>query len=173
MNRVELESKRLENFHKLDWQQFRPKYNALEIDIGNSIEHETAKFLGVWLIRKGVPTDLLQSSFKWDKLTEGEVDWKSVPVEEFAQLTKNLGHKFKHEWERPIVITEARFKEFEKINNKEIEKYLETRNIKDIIKENVKPIQRRADIFILDTGECIEIETNHKIKKEDSIVVYI
>jgi len=145
MNRVELERKRLENFHKLDWMQFRPKYTALEIDIGNSIEHEMAKFICVWLIRNGVPTDLLQGSFKWNKLTEGEVNWKSVPLQEFADRTKNLGQKFKHEWERPVIITEARF----------------------------KGGKRRADIFILDTGECIEIETNHKIKKEDSIVVYI
>jgi hypothetical protein len=109
----------------------------------------------LWLIRKGVP------AFKLQDILMGE------------EFEENFFINFKHEWERPIVITEARFKEFEKINNKEIEKYLETRNIKDIIKENVKPIQRRADIFILDTGECIEIETNHKIKKEDSIVVYI
>ena len=169
MNRVELESKRLENFHKLDWQQFRPKYNALEIDIGNSIEHEMAKFICVELIRNGVEAKQIPTL-----RIRGFNFWKFSPIPMAIEwAVKEHGQKFKHEWERPVVITEARFKEFEKINNKEIEKYLETRNIKDIIKENVKPIQRRADIFILDTGEKVEIETNHKIKKEGDNVVTV
>ena len=149
MNRLELENKRLENFHKLDWQQFRPKYNALEVDINNGYEHEKAKFRCLWLIRKGVP------AFKLQDILMGE------------EFEENFFINFKHEWERPVVITEARFKEFSGIKKVKTKEYLDM----DVY-HNV-PIKRRADIFILDTGECIEIETNHKIKKEDSIVVYI
>ena len=141
MNRLELENKRLENFHKLDWQQFRPKYNALEVDIGNSIEHEMAKFICVELIRNGVEAKQIPTL-----RIRGFNFWKFSPIPMAIEwAVKEHGQKFKHEWERPVIITECRF----------------------------KGGKRRADIFILDTGECVEIETNHKVKKDDSIVVYI
>jgi len=49
---------------------------------------------------------------------------------------------------------------------------------KKIIKPNVVTEarfknKRRADIFVLDTGEIVEIETNKKVKKKGAITIYI
>lgn len=142
MNRLELENKRLENYHKLDVYAFRPKYNAVELDINNSIEHELAKFMCVWLIRNGVSAIELQDIFDTFKLTKQ--NYFVIPSRLFMEMKEDCDG-FKYQWERPVVITEARFK------------------------GNL----RRTDIYILDTGEKVEIETNHKVKKEDSITVYI
>lgn len=96
MNRIELEKKRRENLRKLDI-AYRPKINAVEVDIGNTFGHENAKFVCVWLIRKGIPASTLQdiidarNSFEMEKI-----------IEEYGQ-------KFKHKWEVPCVVTEARF----------------------------------------------------------------
>ena len=142
MNRQELENKRLENYHKLDTFAFRPKYNAVEVNINNSIEHELSKFMCVWLIRNGVSANELQDIFDTFKLTKQE--YFVIPARLFKEM-KDDCDGFKYQWERPVIITEARFK------------------------GNLK----RVDIYILDTGEKVEIETNHKINKEDSITVYI
>jgi len=151
MNRVELERIRRENLNKLDT-AYRPKVNALEVDIGNSFVHELVKFYCVWLLRNGVPANMLP------KLNMKEIDWRYFGAAE-------LYSKFKHEWKRPQVVTEARFKKSIKINPD------------DLMVENLERLhkskQRRADIFILDTGEIIEIETDNKVKKEGENVITV
>jgi len=91
MNQRELEKARRNNLNKLDT-AFRPKINAVEIDINNSVEHELAKFICVWLIRKGVNTDRLQTFFdknEWGLDTEipikEHLKWLSKLIEEFVK----------------------------------------------------------------------------------------
>jgi len=122
----------------------RLKVNAVEIDINNSIEHELGKFICVWLIRKGVPRDLLPEYFKNAKI--GGYDVQDIAI----GLAEGDGQKFNRKWQVPQVVTEARFK------------------VKSTWLQ-----RRRADIFILDTGEIVEIETNKKIKKKGAITVYV
>jgi sugar diacid utilization regulator len=122
----------------------------VEVDINNSLEHELVKFLCVFAIRKGIEAQSLQ------KIID-----KSKNTERLNSMIDTYKGYFKHDWMRPVVITEARFKKSEQ---------------KDFcynLKTPMKKQTRRADIFILDTGEKVEIETNHKIKKEDSITVYV
>ena len=59
MNRLQLETIRKSNFHKLDT-AFRPKKNAVELDINNSMEHNLALTICQILIRKGFPASQLQ-----------------------------------------------------------------------------------------------------------------
>jgi len=138
MNQRMLILERLKNYSKLDGDAYRPKVNALEIDINNSLKHEFAKFLCVWLIRKGVEADNLPKIIKNHFFTK--MDSLGIKGDISRYMTR-----FKHKWEVPEVVTEARFKDG----------------------------KRRGDIFILDTGEIVEIETNHKIKKKGAITIYI
>jgi hypothetical protein len=130
MNKIELERARMENFKKLDI-AYRPKINTVEVNVNNTIEHELAKFYCVWLIRKGIPAYELQT-------------WFDTSYLEFNKRYKTTGN-FKHEWERPQCITEARMKD-----------------------------GARWDIFVLDSGECIEIETGKSyVKNRNGIVIKI
>ena len=69
------------------------------------------------------------------------------------------------EWKRKQVVTEARFKKSIKIN------------LDDLMVENLERLhkskQRRADIFILDTGQIVEIETGKSYEKEGIITIKI
>lgn len=151
MNKEQLERARIGNLNKLD-QSYRPKINAVEVDINNSIEHELAKFICVWLIRNGVPINQLLE-FPFSKLVSPT---KNEPRIELKSFIKNNSRKFKHEWERPCIVTEARF---------------------DDLCYNLKlkweKQQRRADIFVLDTGVVVEIETGKSYDKEGAITVRI
>lgn len=150
MKRKELEKIRRSNLNKLD-RSFRPKINAVEIDINNSIKHELGKVICFWFLRKGVLPEMIQSFFnvaedyKFDNINE--------VFEELKLYASYYGQKFKRKWQVPQVVTEARFKE--------------------LIPWGKGLHRRRADIFILDTGEIVEIETNKKIKKKGAIVVYV
>jgi len=138
MNRIELEKKRRESLNRLD-RAYKPKINAVEVDINNSFVHELAKFLAVWLIRKGFPPEDLPSML--NNLSE----YKSL-ITGFLSLSEPPKQKIPR-WKIPQVVTEARFK-----NGK------------------------RADIYILDTGQTVEIETNPKRAKrhrEDVIVILV
>lgn len=165
MNRKELERTRRENLNKLDT-AFRPKINAVEIDINNSSNHEFAKFMCVWLIRKGCPANTLSEIFEegWDEEGVLTADFDCEDYE------------IKHEWERPQVVTEARFGVQVILKDISREQYENKHNQKEIlkhIKEATEKMTRRADIFILDTGEIVEIETNKKVKKEGDNVITI
>jgi len=135
MNQKQLIQTRQNNLKLLDTLA-RPKLNAVEVDINNNIEHETTKFLCVYMIRKGVPATTLPKYFQ---------NMSKYKVREFIDC---FGEKFKEEWRRPVIITEARFKKF-------------------------SGKTRRADIFILDTGEKVEIETGVSYIKEDCVTVMI
>jgi len=54
MNKEDLMRVRMSHYRRLD-QSFRPKRNAIELDIGNTLRHEITKLILVWLIRKGYP----------------------------------------------------------------------------------------------------------------------
>lgn len=156
MNRKDIEKIRRENLNKLDT-TFRPKINAVEVNINNSIEHELAKFICVWSLRIGFPASQLQY------VITGQFEGKTI----FLPIIL-LGQKFKHEWERPQVVTEARFKKTRwDVGNKYYPDLDKAGNLK------IGTIQRRADIFILDTGEIVEIETNPKIEKEGDNVITV
>jgi len=132
MNKKELEKIRKKNYEKLDYYRYRPKINALEIDINNSYKHEKAKFDCIWAIRKGLPANLLPEMFKFRTCV-----FRNKFINKYR-----VKHKYK--WQIPQVITEARFKN-----------------------------KRRVDIFILDTGEMVEIETGKSKEKKGVITVRI
>ena len=168
MNQRMLILERLRNYNKLDTDAFRPKVNALEIDINNSPQHEMAKFLCVWLIRKGVPADILPKIFRYNEDFEEETYGDPIGSileisSDIPMIVKKYGVKIKEKWRVPEVVTEARFRDkFERCDEHHKNGTY-----------TAKARNRRADIFILDTGEIIEIETNHKIQKKDSITIYV
>ena len=130
--------KRGKNLQLLD-ESYRPKINAVEIDINNSFKHEFAKFLCVYLLRKGYDPFELQDLIP--KILKKKCQ---ALLREISRLTRRKYPFPKVKIEYPDVVTEARFKN-----------------------------RRRADIFILDTGKIIEIETNKKVKKKGAITIYI
>jgi hypothetical protein len=134
MSQRDLEIKRIANYNKLDL-AYRPKTNVLEIDINNTLAHELAKCVCFYLLRKGIPANLLPEFFK-------QKDWHN-PSNSYMFVIQN-GSVYKRTYLRPHIVVEARFKE-----------------------------GRRADLFCLDSGEKIEIETNKRVKKDDSITIYI
>jgi len=136
MNRLQLETIRKSNFHKLDT-AFRPKKNAVELDINNSMEHNLALTICQILIRKGFPASQLQ-------VVIDKIFFKGAIPKPIALLET----KFEHEWERPQIITEARFKKEFSVRSK----------------------QDKVDIFILDTGERICIETGKSYEKEKDVI---
>jgi len=168
MNRKDLIRIRIENKAKLEPSSWK-NINRLEFSFSNdpdkseSIEHKLAKSICYILLRNGVLAEVLPklNSDLWDDLEFGEIDTGLIREE-----IRNHGQKFKKEWERPVVVTEARFKPIQKGACSFGEKMFQIIGGTDII-------TRRADLFILDTGECVEIETDHKIKKENAITVYI
>lgn len=125
MNRKELELKRRENLRLLDT-GYRPKINAVELNINNSIKHEAAKFYISWMIRKGVPIDSMLVTIYKGVATHKLKRPRDIDLAEY--ITDNFGQKFSRKWQRPQIVTEARFSK-----------------------------RLRADIFVLDTGEVIEI----------------
>jgi len=148
--------------------KFGAKINSVEIDIANSIEHELAKFVCVWLIRKGFLANNLPKIYKeWNLACDGELIFSYIP-----EIIKKYGQKFKRKWQIPQVVTEARFKKIEYVKS--------TGKTKGA---DVFDFAPRADIWILDKGafdtppnfqgETVEIETNKKIKKKGAIVVYV
>jgi len=159
MNKQQLERIRRENFNKLDT-AYRPKVNAMEININNTFEHELAKLLCVWLIRDGFTLGQLQEIVpKW---------MKNSKLSQQGNLF--LGQDFKREWQRPQVVTEARFsKDLTPMYGGPINKrplyYLDKFGNK--LKNKSR---RRADIFILDTGEIVEIETGKSYKKGENVI---
>jgi len=161
MNKAELIAIRTKNKRLLEPSSWK-NINRIEIDIGNTPAHELTKCLMFILLRNGVPTDCLT---KEKALKEGHTT---------SEIIKEYGFEYKKPWQRPVVVTEARFKSgyyalFELGKEKPAEYISE-----DMKKRRkTKPKTRRADLFVLDTGEKVEIETNHKLKKPDSITVYI
>lgn len=137
MSKYELMGIRNTNFKKLDLQSYRPKINAIELDIGNTLRHEMSKVIVVWLIRHGYAASSIPQLFGFGGITE--------KLHELEKVVKTPEPGFTH-WQVPQVVTEARF-----IGGK-----------------------RRADVFILDTGEVIEVETNRKVRKLDaSETIYV
>ena len=148
MNKETLIKARKINFEELEKEKYKIiKRNAVEVDVNNSFAHELAKFVSVWLIRHGVLPEYLQDIFAKDFITHFgnfAIDvWQSF-VKTVDSVVDNFGLKYDADWKRPEIVTEARLKN-----------------------------GRRADIFVLDTGEIVEIETNKKVKKEGAITIYI
>jgi hypothetical protein len=161
LNQLQLETIRRKNFNKLDT-AYRPKKNAMEIDINNSIEHEIAKFFCVWLIRKGLPAEQLPEIF--------ENDWDDgILATDFDCDDSEI----KESWRRPVVVTEARFKPANVISAYHSDKHKSQKQILKEMTEVTQKLTRRTDIFILDTGQCVEIETDKTIEKENAITVRI
>lgn len=143
MNRIELITKRNENRRKLTLNSLR---NVNKVVFGSeSIGHKLGKTIGFIFLRAGIEAEQLQSFFNdpW---------WQDLKMIEW--FIEKFGQKFKHWWKRPHVVTEAEF-------------------TTQAINYWGKKIDRRADLFLLDNGKIVEIETNHKIKKEGAITVYI
>ena len=115
MNRRELETIRKNNYSKLD-RSYRNCLNHFEYDSGNSIEHEMAKFVCFVLLRNGVEARVLPKLAEdWDNWNKesyrGRIDVFGLLCDEIKKCQlKQYGQKFKEEWRRPMVITEARFK---------------------------------------------------------------
>ena len=155
LNREQLERIRRENLNKFD-SAYRSNLNRIEYNPSESIEHFMAKTICFILLRNGVPANQLRSWIKNDPLTynfqQDWKDWESLTPDLITQWIKDDGQKFKHEWQRPQVVTEARFMTW-------------------YGKLEGKLKQRRADIFILDTGEIIEIETGKSYEKKDDVIV--
>lgn len=155
---------------KLDLHAYRPKINAVELDVNNSPEHEFAKWWCVLLIRNGVPANLLPELIKRYPEEPKFALWSSTKLylEDFGE---NYGATKDFEWQRPQVVTEARFKPFAKdysASMKELKKTNE--KVKVELKERFR---RRADIFILDTGEIVEIETGKSYDKKEPNVITV
>jgi len=137
MNKYELMESRNKNFQRLDLQTFRPKINAIELDIGNTLRHELSKVIVVWFIRHGYSASSIPPMFGFGGITE--------KLRELENIVKTPNTGFTT-WQVPQIVTEARF----------------------------KGGKRRADVFILDTGEIVEIETNRAIHKSDaSETIYV
>ena len=92
-NKLIQEQKQLD---KVDKFAYRPKMNALEVDINNTMEHESAKFLCLWMIRKGVHPMLLP------KFLENPGQYK---LADFVRMYKSPAR------EGIDVMTEVRFKD--------------------------------------------------------------
>ena len=116
MNKQELELARWKNLNKLDVFAFRPKINAVEINVGNSINHELTKFLCVWLIRNGVPVYELETFLKKPQIIPERIIERGIGLigelmDNVQDITDLYGQKYKHEWERPNVVTESIMKD--------------------------------------------------------------
>jgi len=169
MNRKELEKTRMDNFRKLD-PAYRSNLNRIEYNPSESIEHFMTKTIGFVLLRNGIPAERLPEWFNWRKDNH---ELKSDKLDELTKLFSNVIKGYlipdfmkefkKHSWQRPQVITEARFK---REINEPIGKMTDVKMKKGeiYIKGKFFP-QRRVDIFILDTGEIVEIETTEKRAK--------
>jgi hypothetical protein len=131
VNKKKLEIKRWESLSQLDF-AYKPKLNCLEIDVNNSLRHELAKFVCMWLVRNGVGAEELQKYFRDRRWEEA-----SKKLSSLLRQTGSTTH-------RPKIVSEARFKD-----------------------------GRRVDIFVLDTGEKIELETGKSYNKKDAIIVKI
>jgi hypothetical protein len=151
MNREQLERIRRENLNKLD-SAYRSNLNRIEYNPSESIEHFLTKSICFILLRNGVSTEWLQriinETYFATDILRMNVKSNELPIL-ITQSLRYYRQKFKHEWQRPQVVTEARFK------------------------DKCPKSGRRVDIFILDTGEIVEIETDPKVKKEGAITVRI
>ena len=156
INKVKLESSSWKNIDRLE---FSFSNNP---DKSESIEHKLAKTICFILLKNGVPAEQLPSLEFNDFLYTGSY----LASVYNTILMYGTHHMLNKDWERPIIVTEARFKPIQKGANSFGEKMFQVLSGDDII-------IRRADLFILDTGEIVEIETDHKIKKAGAITVYI
>lgn len=164
MNKKDLIRTRTANKAKLEPSSWKNK-NRIEIDIGNSIEHELAKCICFILLRNGVIPEVCKQKIEHLIQTDEDIS--------FYQLEKTIeeyGQKYKKEWQRPVIVSEARLKPKVILTNVYDTKEEVLSNPYPL---NEKKIQRRADLFVLDTGEIVEIETNKKVKKNGAITVYI
>lgn len=173
MNKIELTKTRNENLKLLDG-AYRSNLNRFEYDAGNSIEHEMAKFICFVMLRNGVSAEIISNQF--------HIQNKNYL--NFSGLTKwtikEFGQKFKQSWRRPWIVTEARFKETQEdilLESSKVVKGLyrgekPVKAINKVIKARAT-IKRRADLFVVDTGEIVEIETNPKVTKKGVITVRI
>lgn len=165
MNRLQLERIRRENLNKLDT-AYRSNLNRIEYSPSESIEHFLAKTICFVLLRNGVPANLLPEIIKQHFFIKMDSIGLKGPIEELF-----FYRKFKYEWERPQIVCEARFNE----------NFIETdKNATTIWKINkitsnkpIKIIHRRVDLFVLDTGEIIEIETGKSYEKEGENVITV
>jgi hypothetical protein len=122
---------RKENLKLLDTDKYRPKINCLEIDVNNTFKHELGKFLMYWMVKKGVPADCASKKFEWNPFPESDLSLRMDEMESMIEsITKCNGVKLKKH-EVPHIVSEARMR-----------------------------AGHRADLFVLDTGERVEI-VNH------------
>ena len=107
MNKIDLFKLRDRNFSLLE-RGYRPKINAVEVNMGHSLKHEQAKLKCLWILRMG---------------------YEPEQLEEMLPHADTITDLIKKRWERPMIVSEARF----------IQKSL------------------RADLFHLDKSTVIEI----------------
>lgn len=82
----------------------RFKRNMVQINTNNTIEHEFAKFLAGWLIRKDVPSSQIYDVFQ-------QKEWKELKecvIKNVNRLEKDYSIPVENDWEREEFITEAR-----------------------------------------------------------------
>jgi hypothetical protein len=163
MNQKELIRARTINKSKLEPSSWK-NINRIEIDLANDkdgYKHEIAKEICFILIKKGVPADSLPFIFKASKPIEYILFERGL-----EDMIENWATEiYDKNWKVPVIVTEARFKTY----------FTPTKG-KGFLKDAkcvTSNYGRRADLFILDTGEIVEIETDDKIKKENAITVYI
>ena len=135
MNKETLMEVRRKNKAKLDF-AFGKKVNSVEVDINNTPRHEMMKTFVIYLLRKGVPANMLPMVCRWES--------GDIPISIVMMRARPFFEKYKHDWEVPEVSSEARFRD-----------------------------STRADVYDHDDGSRIEIETDHRISKKDSITIYI
>lgn len=144
MNKRDLIRARTANKAKLEPSSWK-NINRIEIDIGNSIEHEIAKCICFILLRNGVPAEQLPHLVPGricgaENPEEYSAYWIERMVEEYG-----IAHGLK-EWQRPVIVSEARFKD-----------------------------GHRADLYVLNNDNEVEIILSSEPKKlkENQILVRI
>jgi hypothetical protein len=103
---MDLEKRRMKNYNKLDL-SCKPKLNVLEIDYCNSIQHEMAKMIAYYLLKKGVLPEMLPEYFlkkEW---------WNPHNAYMFSVMH---GCTFRKPYHRPFLVTEARLKSGRRID---------------------------------------------------------
>lgn len=152
MNEEELIKIRRENYDKLDNFSFRHKRDAIELNRGHTPKTNFAKVACWVLIKNGVPANLLPEIVpklfrEDDTVVEHNI---ALMLNMIPAAIKAYGRKFKHVWEVPEIVMEAKHK---------------------------RGTTGDWDLYILDTGERIEIvDANEKAVKpydEKTIVVRI
>lgn len=103
MSRQDLERQRNENLKQLD-PTVRPHKNSVAFKIkGETPGHILKKTISSYCIRRGVPPDCLINFFN----SPANVKRIGSLVTRIESFCKFNGQEFKHEWQRPLTLTEV------------------------------------------------------------------